>query len=262
VNGCADTGETGFPQKRNFYYGTVCTMTYRTLLAVFLICVTSFAQAPPAFEVASVKRDVSGGNGGGTRVSRGGIFSASNSTLQALIRYAYGVKDYQIQGPGWMGTERYDIEAKARSDRSSRDIELMLQGLLGERFGLKIRREVRQMPVYALVVANGGSKLPESKPADSSAVTSSNHSIVANKVSVKTLATLLAGQMDRPVLDSTGIEGTFDVSLEWTADSDGAAGGASVFSALTEQLGLRLESQSGPVEIILVDHAEKVPTEN
>ena len=240
-------------------------MTYRTIIALVLYCVVMFPQTPagpPAFEVASVKRDVSGGNGGGTRVSRGGIFSATNSTLQALVRYAYGVKDYQIHGPAWMATERYDIEAKAGSDRSSRDIELMLQNLLAERFGLKIRREVRQMPVYALALAKGGSKLRESKPADSSSMTSSNRSIEANKISLKILATLLAGQMDRPVLDSTGIEGMFDVSLEWTSDNDGAAGGPSIFSVLTEQLGLRLESQTGPVEIILVDHAEKVPTEN
>ena len=118
------------------------------------------------------------------------------------------------------------------------------------------------MPVYALVLAKGGSKLRESKPADSSSMTSSNHSIEANKISLKILATLLSGQMDRPVLDSIGMEGTFDVNLEWTPDSDGTAGGPSVFSALTEQLGLRLESQTGPVEVILVDHAEKVPTEN
>ena len=93
-------------------------------------------------------------------------------------------------------------------------------------------------------------------------MTSTPHSVTANKITLKILATLLAGQMDRPVLDSTGIGGTFDVSLEWTPDGDVSAGGPSVFSALTEQLGLRLESQTGPVEIILVDHAEKVPTEN
>lgn len=220
----------------------------------------------PTFEVASIRRDVSGGNGGGTRLSRGGIFTATNSTLQALIRYGYGVKDYQIQGPGWMGTERYDIEAKAGSERSAQEVQLMLQNLLADRFGMKIRRDVRQMPVYALVVARDGPKLRESKPADSSSMSSSNHSLMANKITLPVLSSILSGQMDRPVLDQTGLPGTFDITLEWTPDApavaDGPPPGPSLFTALQEQLGIRLESRTGPVDLLIVDHAERIPTEN
>ena len=92
----------------------VCTVTRRFL--VLFIAGLAFGQTP-AFEVASVKRDASGGNGGETRVSRAGVFTARNSSLQALIRYAYDVRDVQIQGPAWMATERYDIEAKAGDER-------------------------------------------------------------------------------------------------------------------------------------------------
>lgn len=236
--------------------------------AIFIVAaVTISGQVPPAsptFEVASVKRNLAGGNGGGTRQLRGS-FTATNSTLQALIRYAWGVMDYQIQGPGWMATERYDIDARGSVDADSRAAGVMLQNLLAERFGLKIRRDVRQWPVYALVVAKGGSRLPASKPAESTSVRSSNRSIIVNKVTVEQFATILSGQMDRPVLDSTGLAGTFDVSLEWTPDIPGAEGvpsGPSVFTALQEQLGLRLESLTGPVEVLIVDHAEKIPTGN
>jgi uncharacterized protein (TIGR03435 family) len=165
-----------------------------------------------------------------------------------------------------MGTERYDIEAKAGSEHSAQQVQLMLQNLLVDRFGMKIRRDVRQMPVYALVVTKDGPKLRESKPADSSSMSSSNHSVMANKITLQVLSSLLSGQMDRPVLDQTGLTGTFDITLEWTPDSaavvDGPSPGPSLFTALHEQLGLRLESRSGPVELLIVDHAERIPTEN
>jgi uncharacterized protein (TIGR03435 family) len=221
--------------------------------------------APPAFEVASVRRDVSGGGGGATNIGRGGAFTATNSSLQALIRLAYGVKDHQIQGPNWMATERYDITAKPSGERENRETLLMLQNLLTERFELSLRREVRRMPVYGLVVAKTGSKLTESKEADSASISSSNHSVIGNRITTQVLARVLSGQMDRSVLDLTGLEGTFDVNLEWTPDgatADDPPPGPSIFTALQEQLGLKLESQVAPVEIIVIDHAEKIPTEN
>jgi uncharacterized protein (TIGR03435 family) len=227
-----------------------------TLVCCAFPAIAQTTSAPPAFEAASVKRDLSGGTGGAIRITRGGIFTASNSTLQALIRYAWDVKDSQIQAPAWMDTERYDIEARIPAGKNH-DVPLMLQKLIAERFAAKINREVLPRPVYALVVAKDGPKLRASKPADSTAVTSSARAIVANKLTVSILASLLSGQMDRPVLDSTDLKGTYDLKLEWDPVE-----GPSVFTALEEQLGLKLESQAAPVGVIVVDYAEKIPTEN
>ena len=234
--------------------------------------ISIWGQAPPAapaFEVASVKRNLSGGNGGEIRQPRGS-FTARNSTLQGLIRYAYGVADYQIQGPTWMGVERYDISAKVDANADNKTIKLMLQSLLTARLGLQVRRDVKQLPLYALLVAKGGIKLPVSQPAESTSVASTsvastNHSIRVNRATLALLATTLSGQMDRPVIDATEVTGTFDINLEWTPDvpaAEGVPSGPSVFTALQEQLGLRLESRTGPVEVIVVDHADKIPSGN
>jgi uncharacterized protein (TIGR03435 family) len=236
---------------------------------VALFTGTAFGQATPAaplaFEVASVKRNVSGGNGGGTR-QLAGSFTATNSTLQAFIRYAWNVMDYQIQGPGWMATERYDINAKVVGTHDNHDVRLVLRTLLAERFALKTRTEIRQLPVYTLVVAKSGSKLHESKPAESSAMSSSDGTVNANKITLQILATLLSGHLDRPVVDSTGLTGTYDVNLEWTPDASESdsvpLSGPSLGTALQEQLGLRMESGTGPVNVVLIDYAERVPTEN
>jgi hypothetical protein len=120
------------------------------------------------------------------------------------------------------------------------DVRLMLGTLLAERFALKTRTGNRQLPVYTLVVAKSGSKLHESKPAESSATSSSDRSVNANKITLQILATLLSGQLDRPVVDSTGLTGTFDINLEWTPDASESdsvpLSGPSLGAALQEQL--------------------------
>jgi uncharacterized protein (TIGR03435 family) len=229
----------------------------------FLLAPLVCAQQPPTFDVASVKPDLSGGNGG--RINTvGGKFTSTNSTLQALIRFAWDVKDYQIHGPSWMDTERYDIEAKPASGAGNREMKLMLQDLLMKRFTMQLRRETQTRPIYALVVDKGGPKLHPSEPADSSAMNSSNHDIIANKIPLSIFASMLSGQLDRLVTDATGLTGTYDIKLEWTPEktlNDGALG-ATVFTAIREQLGLKLDPRTGPVEMIIVDKAERNPTEN
>lgn len=121
------------------------------------------------------------------------------------------------------------------------------------------------MSTYRPVVAKNGPKLTESKPADARAMTSSNHSVVANRIALPILAGLLSGPLDRLVVDSIGLQGTFDVHLDWTPDAattDAAPLGPSLFAAIQEQLRLKLEATLGPVEVIVVDHAEETPTEN
>jgi len=219
----------------------------------------AFAQQPLAFDVASVKHDLSGGNGG--RVNTvGGTFTATNSTLQALIRYAWDVKDYQIKAPAWMNDERYDIEAKPASGTGNRKMKFMLQNLLVKRFAMQLRSETQTRPIYALVVDKNGPKLRPSEPADSSTANSSTHNINANKIPLSIFASMLSGQLDRLVIDETGLKGTYDIKLEWTPDSTEL--GTSVFTAIKEQLGLKLDSRTGPVAMIVVDKAERNPTAN
>ncbi len=228
-------------------------------VAVLLAASIAFAQQPLAFDVASVKHDLSGGNGGKISMA-GGKFTATNSTLQALIRNAWDVKDYQIHGPNWMDTERYDIEAKPATGTGNREMKLMVQDLLTKRFAMQVRREIQARPIYALVVDKGGPKLHPSDPADSSTFGSSNHEITANKITLPIFASILSGQLDRLVIDATDLKGTYDIKLEWTPE--GADLGVSVVTAIKEQLGLKLDSRTGPVEMIIVDKAERNPTEN
>jgi uncharacterized protein (TIGR03435 family) len=184
--------------------------------------------------------------------------------LQALIRFAWDVKDYQIHGPNWMDTERYDIEAKPATATGNSEMKLMLQDLLTKRFAMQLRSETQTRPIYALVVDKGGPKLRASEPADSTTFGSSNHEIAASKITLPIFASILSGQMDRLVTDATGLTGTYDIKLEWTPEkalNDGALG-ATIFTAIREQLGLKLDSRNGPVEMIVVESAERNPTEN
>ena len=248
------------------------------------------AAAPPAFEVASVK-SAPPASGNNLRVMMGGDagrVNFSNVTLRNVMTRAYSVKDGQITGPDWLGSERYDIVAKLPPNSSRDQIPLMLQTLLAERFKLTLHREKKVMPVYALVAGKNGPKL---HPADAAAglriSMGPNGRQLNGKVSISQLADTLSNFMDRPVLDMTEIKGVYDIDLQWVPDEnqrgpgfmgpggarpEGGGGerkgatdtpeGASIFTAVQETLGLKLEGRKSPIDILIVDHAEKVPTEN
>jgi uncharacterized protein (TIGR03435 family) len=264
--------------------------------------VTSAAPKVPTFEVASVKPDKSGTGMTMLRTTPVG-FSASNIPLKALIQQAYGVEDNQILGaPSWVGSERYDIEAKVSSsdtdelhDLSPDQRRLMLQPLLADRFQLKVHTEVRELPVLALVIAKGGPKLHEAKPGDTYAngikgfdgqggpglMRMGPGQLTAQGLPMSSVAQLLSQQLGRTVQDKTGLTGKYDFTLQWTPDRDASpmfkgpeagpqglgattsteSAGPSVFTAIQEQLGLKLESQKGPVEVLIIDHVE-TPSEN
>jgi uncharacterized protein (TIGR03435 family) len=241
----------------------------------------------PAFDVISIrpaKNSTQPGSGGGTFSfsSRTGIrtspdgFSASNIDLKTLIANAYGVKVDQISGgPGWIDSNRYDIEAKvvaangstpqpiAREQRS-----LMLRSLLADRFKLAVHNETKELPVFDLVVANKGPKLQPAKPDEPSknSTTFSNSSVqlTATAVQLSALATQLSYQLHSPIIDKTGLTGTYDITLQWAPDQ-GAAGadspGPSIFTAVQEQLGLKLNPSKGPVDTLVIDHVQQ-PTAN
>jgi uncharacterized protein (TIGR03435 family) len=242
---------------------------------IVLVAGAAWGQAPPAFEVASIKL-----HAGPSRAIRmagisGSRFSATNNSLLGLITYAYNLKIYEVAGgPGWISDYAsfgWDIEAKAAGDGAltREQARQMLQTLLADRFQLKVHREMKEMAVYALVVAGrGGVKLKVSAPDAEERMTMRGGrtiQIETTKGGMEQLVTQISGTLGQPVLDKTGLTSEYDYRLEfapqsaWAADADADA--PTIFTALQEQLGLRLESQKAPVEIVVIDHAEK-PSEN
>jgi uncharacterized protein (TIGR03435 family) len=261
----------------------------RILVAAALAAGVSGAQpaASLSFEVASVKfaaapiatrDDYSAGYNAGMRAGlaeqglriSGVRVTITDNTLRDLIRLAYRVKDYQIAGPGWMAAEKYEIAAAmpAGSDRSQ--APLMLQTLLKDRFHLELRREKRQLAAYALTSAKGQPKLT------ASADTSGGRGGVAlmykgpvrgRSASLADLADFLTKYAERPVLDQTGIAGTYDFEFTLPA-ADGESPDASAvdrtarLATAIKQIGLKLDGRKLPVEMLVVERAERVPTEN
>jgi bla regulator protein blaR1 len=240
------------------------------------------------FEVASVKPSSPDARGLTIDFTPGGGLRTVNARLRQLIEAAYDVHNFQISGgPAWLNSQGFDILAKPpqpegaaadmrrMTDEAQRQLRQRLQALLTDRFQLVIHRGTKEMPIYALVLGKSGPKLKES--------TGEGHGINANRsaftgsgATMQLLAQVLARRLGRPVLDRTGLNGKYDFTLEWTPDAGGPAGkegpagpnekaeqagpgvsGPTIFTALQEQLGLKLESQRGPVEIIIIDRAEK-----
>jgi bla regulator protein BlaR1 len=234
--------------------------------------------APSAFEVASIRPAAPNTHGDSIRMLPGGGLNASNITLRKLIGFAYGVRESEIfGGPVWTGSEQYDISAKpgheegsARGDQES--VRQRVRALLVDRFHLSIHRETRELPVFALMVAKGGHRLRASKAGDDDNSTLSQRAageIFAQRVPMQTLASTLTEILGRPVRDKTGLAGTFDFTVRWDPRATVPTApeapldltGPSIFTAIQEQLGLRLDSQRGPAETIVIDRAEK-PSEN
>jgi uncharacterized protein (TIGR03435 family) len=227
------------------------------------------ADAPlPAFEVASVKPAPPpvGGYNSSMNMSPGRL-TATNVSIKKLMVHAYDVKDYQIAGPDWLGTVVYSVTASMPADTTREDLMLMMQRLLADRFQLAFHRETREMPVYELIAGKAGPKL---KPVEvgKGSTSFSPGKLTATGVPLRNFVEVLSRYLNRPVLDRTGLTGAFDFTLEFSPDRKGSdeAGelpsGASLFTAIQEQLGLKLEARKEPIEILVVDRAEKVPTGN
>lgn len=246
-------------------------------IAVFTLSgISGLRAAAPAFEVASIKPAPPQPAGSvSTRISIDRARAVySNLTVKDLIGEAYRVQEYQITGPALLGSRRFDIAAKIPDGVSKPQVPEMLQALLADRFRLAFHRETKILPVYALTVGKNGAKL---KPAENASGISSNSNRtgmhVDAKVSLLSFAEFLSVRLGRPVLDRTGLSGAFDIKADWAVDplaqplspeketaADSAAG-PSVFTALEQQLGLKLEATRGPVEILVIDHVEQ-PSEN
>jgi uncharacterized protein (TIGR03435 family) len=251
-----------------------------------------------AFEVASVRENKSGGEQG-FLLPQAGQLNAQNYRLRQLIQYAYRVQPFElVAGPGWIDSTRFDVVAKAPFDPRPAppgappgEMEQMVQTLLTERFNLQVHRETREMPIYALVLARRdgqvgprlrreadvcaalrnamtrGEKPPEIPPrADgrpACGMMGGGGRLFAGGITLAILASVLSREAARMVVDRTGLSGFFEADIEFAADAltSAASERPSFFTALEEQLGLRLEPARGPVEVLVIDRVER-PTGN
>lgn len=223
------------------------------------------------FEVASIKPSAPDVQGLYVPARPADGLRMTGATLKNLIGYAYNVREFLIfGGPAWVNSDRFDVNARAgassenSSTRSSgRQMLERLQSLLADRFQLAIHRESKEQSVYVLVVAKNGPNVHEAKPDTRTFIRRWRSSITGQGVRINMLVLNLSNTLEHPILDRTGLTGKYDFKLEWadTAEAPPDLNGPSLFTALQEQLGLRLESQKAPVETLVIDHAER-PSDN
>jgi uncharacterized protein (TIGR03435 family) len=286
----------------------------RACLLIFSACCLASGQQ---FEAATIKQPpppngnfIRMGMNGGPGTSDPGRINYENVNLKMVLAKAYGVQNYQISGPDWLDSERFNIAAKLPDGATKEQFLVMLQNLLIERFKMALHREKKDLPAYALLVAKNGPKLkassadptaPEPGPPtgrmvmgkDGFPAMPAGHTgmmamlgpggikMTAGNQSMPELVEWLADKLGRPVTDLTGLTGKYDLTLYFSMEGlvlppppPGAMGGPmpppssdsetapSLLTALQEQLGLRLESKKLPLDLIVIDHIEKAPTEN
>jgi uncharacterized protein (TIGR03435 family) len=271
----------------------------RMALILLVSCSSLFGQTnspgtASVFEVASIKPSASTDPRALVQAVPGRLLMQGFAT-RTFIVFAYGVQAYQVTGgPSWVGSDRYDVQAKAEGNATVRQMEgPMLQSLLADRFKLLFHRETQQLPVYELTRAGGNTKLQQTKegscrvydvdapaprPADPTAPANLpgcgyhasesgiNRALDGKGVSIAALASDIARTVRRAVIDKTGLTGTYDLHLEWSdaplnATDPDTLNRPSIFTAVTEQLGLKLESVKGPVDVIVIDRIER-PSDN
>lgn len=250
-------------------------------LFLFNACLafTQPAPAPPAFDVASVKVDTAGTNQGMGRGAMGrgreiitpspsGI-SMINVPLRSVIQWAYHVQPVQVSGPGWLDVDRYDVVAKAAAAVPEDQLRQMMQTLLAERFKLALHRESKEMLAYVITVAKTGLKIKEStSEGDMDIQPSGRAGANIQRATVPKLADLLSVPLQAPVIDQTGLAGRYDFTLDLSNFLDpttpvGINDVISIFiQGAQQQLGIKIDEKKVPVEMLMVDRAEKVPVEN
>jgi uncharacterized protein (TIGR03435 family) len=239
-----------------------------------------------SFEVVSIRRNMSGSTGGGGRPSPGGRYTFTNIPFRSVIASAYGVPtDRVLGGPDWVAVDRYDIDAVGKPNPTDAEWAQMLRRLLRDRLGLAARAEQRSFQVYLLVLARADGPAgtgirrslvdcwdPEArKKALASAppgrlacgFRDSEGVFQGGGIQMPTLAQVLRGPAGRPVLDKTGVSGGFDIELKWRSAADSAAGsdGVEIFTAVQEQLGLKLVSDEAQLDVIVIEKIGR-PSDN
>jgi len=264
-----------------------------TVAALFVLWGGTVVAQPKQFDVATVKPNSTGDRRETLSLQPGGRFVSTGTTLKVLMTEAYWpVRDFQIFGrPAWINNDRWDIQAKAEDvpDRIPIDqFRPMLRALLEDRFQLKVHRETREMQAYVLTVGKGGLKMqansgepgPQNGPQKNGPMMRMGRGeISGKKVQMAMVLQALSNMLGRPVIDKTGLTGEYDFTLEFVPEPGQgtlvsgtppmpapeapppAADGPTIFTAIQEQLGLRLDSQKVPAETIVTDSVEK-PSEN
>ena len=251
--------------------------------AILALCGGLLFGQTPAFEVASIRggapfsMELLRSGGIGMKVEPGRVVIRSWS-LADLIGAAYSVRTDQIEGPDWMGSARFDVQATIAEGTKAEQVPAMLQSLLATRFQLRVRRGQKEMPVYVLTVKKGGPKLQEAAPGDSSpsgcVIISGGHR-TCHRMTMGALADMLtqlsrmyaamppggmAWGIEAPTVDMTGLTAAYDFRMDFGPGAEDAGGG-SVQDAV-DRLGLKLDKQKRPYDLIVVEHLEKAPTEN
>src|ERR1039457_5739439 len=254
------------------------------LVGLIMICLmggpslaqTQTGSAPsPGFDVASIKAANPSAPRGGRLAAppintKPGLLTARNATLKQIIRGAYTLENYQISGgPGWIDSAGFDVEAKSTDGANRDQLLLMLQALLADRFKLRSHREKKDLAAYDLVVAKGGPKFHALKPGADSVPNKTDHMRLKDLPSLATFLTRLSS--DEPVFDKTGLPGQFDLELDIgkigeVASQGGEAAGPvemrermfkATLNAILDELGIKLVPTKTPIEIFVIDHAEK-----
>jgi uncharacterized protein (TIGR03435 family) len=254
------------------------TWTVRAAVCVGALMLAGLDAPCQTFDVAVVKPNRAG-KGGGNLAASPGMLTIRNLPLRTIIGAAYSIAEYQISGPRWLEQERFDIIAKTDAPLAGEDDILpLLQPLLAERFHLALHRETKELRAYVLLVGKNGPKL---EAADGGAEglpfkkanKSSGARIDSARLTMPRFAEILARRLGYPVRDMTGLAGAYRVTLVWAAEDNVVKPGKphnakpaqdrpSIFTALQEQMGLRLEVRKAPVEIFVIDHIDRTPTAN
>ncbi len=243
-------------------------------LAVFLIRMSAWAADGPAFDAASIHTADPGEAGPGdiprNMDSSPGHFAMRNVPLRYCLEWAWDLKDYEVSGPDWIRNDnRYDIIANAPGPVSDDQMRLMLRNLLIERFQMKVHRETRNLDVYVLTPGKGAPKVKEAAAEEQPSLGAAEPrgSVKFTKQPISRFTFMLTRRLDKPTLDETGLKGLYDFTIDlsglgFNGNPPQDTSAPSVFTTVPENLGLRLEAAKRPVEILVVDHAEKVPTAN
>jgi uncharacterized protein (TIGR03435 family) len=230
-----------------------------------LFAIGGMAVAQPSFEVASV-RLTPPDRIGFTHTSESGAatFTATNVTLELLIAIAFRVETNRILAKqSWIESEHYDVSAKAEGGQGISDEQLkpLLRQLLADRFKLSVHREPKEVQGYSLQAAKGGPKLEASKGSQSRGAILRG-GLRGYDMALDNFASMLSTPLGRPVINETGIDGKFDISLDYAIEGAADSTLPSIFTALQERLGLKLVPQKVRIETLVIDHAERVPAEN
>jgi uncharacterized protein (TIGR03435 family) len=246
-------------------------------------CQAQSTAARPQFEVVSIKKRAEESTDFKCCFAPGGRLNVVNNRILNLIAVAWTMKHYQLKGgPTWLDSDHFDIEGRADGDPSMDEMKRMLQSLLVDRFKLKVHREMRTMPVYALTPARGGPKIqrfqegdctrfdpanPPAPPAPTEKPRCGFNILARGKwnasgITMQQVASGLADITSLPVIDKTGLTGLFNVHMDYVEDALAPdTPGPSIFTAVQQELGLKLESTREPAEVLVIDHIEK-PSEN